>query len=188
MASDVQTAALSTAFIALEQDPVTSKLVFQLPPSEVQAPKSAVYEEIDILGRSEPYSSYRSSTATIYSFTLNWIDSMGTEDDPPGMTPEQGMIRMQAALKFLQSLVFPQYQSAQTKAPPMVFFVVGMFIAARCAVVSATPTVPRESAWNFLPLHPRHVSVALQLKEINTYAPDHLAMRTKSWSTYGFSA
>jgi len=110
-----------------------SRLSFQLMPDSITENKSALYNEIPIIGRSLPYLGYSSSSSRAISLSLQFValNSMGS-----GGKYTVGWVQEQ--VRWLESKVYPEYLDKFTFPPRMLNLVVGSVIGLQCVMTNCT--------------------------------------------------
>lgn len=156
------------AALILNADP-RQKLYFQLMPDSLNVSKSAEWASTEVLGRSEPYRSYRSSSPRAISFTMRFFASVdqGDSGDPWDDVKRKA--------DWLEALVYPD---ADTGYPPLVNFLFGNTFSTRCLVRSVS--IKFEGPWQFerqvgdgdtqdtvLDILPMQAEASLALDEVN---------------------
>src|ERR1035437_1745213 len=89
-----------------------SVIAFQFMPKTIADIKSAIYQDIQIIGRSSPFKSYSSSSSRTISFTLDFYAS--PEDGGEGPSPQI----IKQWITELQALLHPIYEDYSVSPPP----------------------------------------------------------------------
>jgi len=135
------------------------RLNFTFLPEEISEDASPNWDEIAVIGRSEPYQGYNSTSANEISFDLNFVAQNNTEED------------VKKKVDWIKSLKYPVYVEGIAYSPPTLMFVFGKLFTRRVIVSSASVTWMKP--WEILEtgsltLLPMMARVSLSLKEVNT--------------------
>ena len=128
--------------IFLESD-MNVGVKFQLWPDDLAEGKSVNWSSIGVIGRAEPIVAYQNSSAQQFSLTLQFVSSLDGSDDG---TPQ----KVQEKLNFLKSTTYPiKSTSGFSTRPPVVIFILGEMIDARC-VVNSYSAEWSDTPWNIV--------------------------------------
>lgn len=97
------------------RDSDNNRLTFQFNPTSVPYSRSANYTSIESPGMSYPLTQYTGGNAREFSFEVFYYDK-----------PYSGKIN--TARRFLESLLPPEYNTAQFRKPPVFTFAYGYFV------------------------------------------------------------
>ena len=180
--------------IFLESD-MSIGVKFQLWPDDLVEGKSVNWSSTGVVGRAEPIVAYQNSGAQQFSLTLQFVSSLDGGDDG---TPQ----KVQEKLNFLKSTTYPlKSNSGFSTRPPVVIFILGEMIDARC-VVNSYSVEWSDTPWNIVddaPLstnpfkassilgitqdpyydYPLYAKVKMNLMTVNARVHDSTYVRTK---------
>jgi len=130
-----------SAGIFLASD-VTKGIRFQMWPDSIDDAKSVNWNNIDVIGRSEPLVVYHSSGPRELAFTLFFSASVDEKD-------EIGTAKVQEKVNFIKSLSYPvrAKETGFSTSPPLILLIVGDLIYTRCILKSYN--VAWAGAWEF---------------------------------------
>ena len=134
-----------------------SKLVFEQMPFSFAEAKNANYADIGILGRSEPIKGYANSGPRQFNLNLKFVAETSIE------------LQVQEKVRWVRSLVYPDYSASFIRTPPPVVFTVGTWMSSRCVAISYN--VVRSAPWDRFPVEtvmPYVAEVDLILHEANS--------------------
>lgn len=137
-------------------------LRFQYMPEAIRDYKSAIWEQVPIILRSEPLQGYAGSSARTISFDLRFFCETDPYED------------VKTKIDFIRSLVYPIY-GRTIKSPPLVVIVVGKLLRTRCIVkdYNFIYTGP----WELDTMYCYDAMVGLTFEEVNTVPFDHFIVR-----------
>jgi len=130
---------------------------FQYMPESIGENKSANWQYIDILGRSEPIRFYSSSGPRSINLCLTFHALSSRIDD------------VELKIRFLRSLVYPDYQASKSTntpfPPPVILLKIGEWLKMRSIVTNIS--VNRSGPWEPDTLYPTCAEVSLDIQELN---------------------
>lgn len=145
------TPTFANAFL-IDLDNPSIGVEFQGLPDDWSLEKGANWEDITILGRSEPVKSYGSSGARTFSLTLFF---RVTSDPEVDLLPQ---------VRFLEAVNYANYDQGVDR-PPVLLFGWGSWISTR--VVSKITSQKFMGPWTLRDLYPTAAEVTLSLEETN---------------------
>jgi hypothetical protein len=110
----------------------TDRLDFQLMPEGISESKSAMYNEVPIIGRSLPLIGYASSTSRMVNISLRFVSLNKEGKYSPKWVEER--------VRWLESKVYPRYENNLTYPPPRLLLVVGKALSMQCVMTSYNTT------------------------------------------------
>ena len=118
----------SEAFCYLIDLETSDRVSFQLMPESFGESKSANYDQIPILGRSLPYLGYANSSSRATSLTMQF-HALGDPYTPQWVVQQ---------VRFLESLVYPDYEGGFAYPPHRVMLVMGEAMGMVCVATNVT--------------------------------------------------
>ena len=129
--NSLQSKPVDNAFI-YEIDEPTRIIRFSFMPQSFNESKRANYQEIGILGRSEPIMGYSGSGPRLFNINLS-LPVMGESPFTPDEVIQQ--------VRLVQSWVYPDYSKPTLPSiPPALVFAVGKWLVQRCILLSYQTT------------------------------------------------
>jgi hypothetical protein len=121
-------------FLINKETNSSDRLEFQLMPDAISENKSAMYNEIPIIGRSLPLLGYSSSSSRMVSLSLRFVslNEEGNGKYSPRWVEEQ--------VRWLESKVYPRYEGAITYPPPRLDLFIGYALGMQCIMQSYNTT------------------------------------------------
>lgn len=140
---------------------------FQFMPKTISDVKSAIYQDIQIIGRSSPFKSYSASSARTITFTLDFYTAPEQGSDQP--TPRD----IKGTIMSLQALLYPNYKDYSIAPPPKCIVHIGdqVNMLGICKTVSVSynaQQIPWTSIRQSGAYHMFGASVALSFEEVKT--------------------
>lgn len=111
------------------------RLEFQLMPDAISETKTAIYNEVPILGRSLPLLGYSSSTSRQMGLALNFVALNSLKS---GGKYTVAWVKDQ--VRWLESKVYPEYVDGFVFPPPLLLLVIGGVIGTTVVMNSCTTT------------------------------------------------
>lgn len=108
------------------------RVEFQLMPESISESKSAMYNEIPIIGRSLPLLGYAHSSSRTMGLGLTFAALYGEGRYSPKWIEEQ--------VRWLESKVYPDYEDGFVFPPPRLLVAVGKALSMQCVMVSVNTT------------------------------------------------
>jgi hypothetical protein len=108
------------------------RVEFQLMPESISESKSAMYNEVPIIGRSLPLLGYANSSARTMGIGLSFAALFAEGKYSPSWVEEQ--------VRWLESKVYPIYEDGYVFPPPRLLVVVGKAIGLQCIMNSVNTT------------------------------------------------
>jgi len=142
------------------KDTANDRLEFQLMPESVSENKSAMYNEIPIVGRSLPLLGYSSSSSRMVSLSLRFValNEEGNGKYSPRWVEEK--------VRWLESKVYPRYEGEITYPPPRMDLFIGYALGMQCVMGSYNTTwMGPWAAYEGGVARPFQASVDIQLQE-----------------------
>lgn len=141
-----------------------SKLIFEYIPTEISDSKSASYDDVAIVGRSEPFVGYSSSESRTITFDIEFIVSKFQNDATS--SAETAYDQLMEKVRWCRSLAYPDYHTQSFVTPPHPCLLkVGKLLSVRVIVESVEVTY--KGPWNE-DLLPYSVSVSMPFRVVNT--------------------
>lgn len=129
-------------------------LRIQFTPAEISDSAAPSWTAVDVIGRSEPYQIFQSTSARKIAFPLDFYAQQAVYDE------------VVKKVNWLRSLCYPVYEKGRTYPPPTLLLVWGeLFTSLRVIVDSAAVTW--KSPWEVATLLPLVATVSLSLTVVN---------------------
>ena len=116
-----------------------SRLEFQLMPQTITESKSALWNEIPIIGRSLPLVGYSGSTSRSMSISLQFAAMVPNGSDPenPVKYSSDWVIKQ---VRWLESKTYPSYTGDIVRPPPGLVVIIGQALGMQCTLNSVSTT------------------------------------------------
>lgn len=108
------------------------RLGFQLMPEPITESKSALYNEIPIIGRSLPLLGYAGSTSRSINLSLSFVAL-----NKPG-AGKWDTAKVRDSVRFLEAKVYPVYKEGFTFPPPLLWLTIGNALGMQCIMTSCS--------------------------------------------------
>jgi len=119
----------------LDSGGASDRLEFQLMPESIGESKSAIYNEIPILGRSLPLLGYAGSTSRQISLSISFAALYA-----PGSGGYYDIFWVQKQVRWLESKVYPEYRSGFTFPPHRLLVIMGQAVRMQAIMIACNTT------------------------------------------------
>ena len=126
-------------------------------PNQVTTQKAANWNDVEILGRSEPLKGYSGSSAKAISLALQFSASYDQDD-------EGTYEKLETRLNFLDSLVYPEYEE-HTIPPSRVLLSFGDWL--KQVSIVRDISIQRNAPWDTQTVFPTTAEVTMTIEEAN---------------------